>query len=57
MAATPDTTTLADRTTSASPAASGATPYTDPKADPYARPSRTNPSPTASRTPLPTAHR
>ncbi|WP_261905707.1 hypothetical protein [Streptomyces buecherae] len=39
MAATPDTTTLADRTTSASPAPS--TP--SPKADPYARPSRTTP--------------
>ncbi|MFF5716122.1 hypothetical protein [Streptomyces buecherae] len=65
MAATPDTTTLADRTTPASLAASGASPYadpiaapyTDPNTGPYARSSRTNPSPTAPRTPLHTAHR
>ncbi|GAA4674702.1 hypothetical protein GCM10023324_30130 [Streptomyces youssoufiensis] len=61
MAATPDTTTLADRTTPASLAASGATPYADPIAAPYtdayARTSRTNPSPTAPRTPLHAAHR
>ncbi|MEU3962635.1 hypothetical protein AB0F42_22980 [Streptomyces buecherae] len=57
MTATPDTTTLADRTTPVNLAASGATPYTDPNADPYARPSRTHSSPTPSRTRLHTAHR
>ncbi|WEV26148.1 hypothetical protein OYE22_13765 [Streptomyces sp. 71268] len=56
MAATPDTTTLADGTTPAGLATSGAAPYTDPNADPYARPSRTNPAPTAPRTPLHTPH-
>ncbi|MFD4994998.1 hypothetical protein [Streptomyces buecherae] len=50
MAATPDTTTLADRTTPAGLTSSSVSPYASlapstpsPKADRYARPSRTTP--------------